>query len=146
MRGAAVFAKSENPSDGAAREAVACASGQFEGESRWPIPSQSRRRRATATRRADQGRRARNRTRAASAHGDWDRRKWYILAAICVAQFMVVLDIAVVNVALPSIRTDLHFTGREPAVGAHRPTPSSSAASCCSAAAWPTCSAAAACS
>ncbi len=40
----------------------------------------------------------------------WDRRKWYILAAICVAQFMVVLDIAVVNVALPSIRADLHFT------------------------------------
>ena len=40
----------------------------------------------------------------------WDRRKWFILAAICVAQFMVVLDIAVVNVALPSIRSDLHFT------------------------------------
>ena len=38
------------------------------------------------------------------------RRKWYILAAICVAQFMVVLDIAIVNVALPSIRTDLNFT------------------------------------
>ena len=44
------------------------------------------------------------------ARSSWDRRKWYILAAICVAQFMVVLDIAVVNVALPSIRTDLHFT------------------------------------
>jgi EmrB/QacA subfamily drug resistance transporter len=40
----------------------------------------------------------------------WDRRKWYILAAICVAQFMVVLDVAIVNVALPSIRTDLGFT------------------------------------
>ena len=49
-------------------------------------------------------------TRAASAHGDWDRRKWYILTAICVAQFMVVLDVAVVNVALPSIRNDLHFS------------------------------------
>jgi EmrB/QacA subfamily drug resistance transporter len=46
----------------------------------------------------------------AAAQPSWDRRKWYILAAICVAQFMVVLDIAVVNVALPSIRTDLHFT------------------------------------
>ena len=48
-----------------------------------------------------------------SSSGDqtaWDRRKWYILAAICVAQFMVVLDIAVVNVALPSIRTDLNFS------------------------------------
>ena len=42
--------------------------------------------------------------------GAWNRRKWYILTAICVAQFMVVLDIAVVNVALPSIRSDLHFT------------------------------------
>ena len=45
-----------------------------------------------------------------NARSAWDRRKWYILAAICVAQFMVVLDIAVVNVALPSIRTDLNFT------------------------------------
>ena len=46
----------------------------------------------------------------AEARSSWDRRKWYILAAICVAQFMVVLDIAIVNVALPSIRTDLDFT------------------------------------
>ena len=46
----------------------------------------------------------------AETRSSWDRRKWYILAAICVAQFMVVLDIAIVNVALPSIRTDLNFT------------------------------------
>ena len=46
----------------------------------------------------------------ADVRSSWDRRKWYILAAICVAQFMVVLDIAIVNVALPSIRTDLNFT------------------------------------
>ena len=45
-----------------------------------------------------------------TVQSSWDRRKWYILAAICVAQFMVVLDIAIVNVALPSIRTDLNFT------------------------------------
>jgi EmrB/QacA subfamily drug resistance transporter len=37
-------------------------------------------------------------------------RKWLALAALVVAQFMVVLDIAIVNVALPSIRTDLGFT------------------------------------
>ena len=49
-------------------------------------------------------------TYPADARSSWDRRKWYILAAICVAQFMVVLDIAIVNVALPSIRTDLNFT------------------------------------
>jgi EmrB/QacA subfamily drug resistance transporter len=46
----------------------------------------------------------------ADVRSSWDRRKWYILAAICVAQFIVVLDIAIVNVALPSIRTDLSFT------------------------------------
>src|SRR6266545_7526473 len=39
-----------------------------------------------------------------------DRRRWVALALIVVAQFMVVLDIAIVNVALPSIRTDLHFS------------------------------------
>src|SRR5207248_5787124 len=31
------------------------------------------------------------------------------LALACVAQFMVILDVSVVNVALPSIRTSLHF-------------------------------------
>jgi EmrB/QacA subfamily drug resistance transporter len=34
-----------------------------------------------------------------------------ILALVCVAQFMVVLDISIVNVALPSIATDLHYSG-----------------------------------
>jgi EmrB/QacA subfamily drug resistance transporter len=38
------------------------------------------------------------------------RHKWYALALLCMVQFMVVLDIAVVNVALPSIQTDLHFS------------------------------------
>src|ERR1700749_1065510 len=33
-----------------------------------------------------------------------------ILAIACVAQFMVVLDVSVVNVALPSIGRDLHYT------------------------------------
>jgi EmrB/QacA subfamily drug resistance transporter len=41
---------------------------------------------------------------------DQDRRRWWALALIVVAQFMVVLDVAIVNVALPSIRTDLHFS------------------------------------
>ena len=36
-----------------------------------------------------------------------DRTRWFALALIIAAQFMVVLDIAIVNVALPSIRTDL---------------------------------------
>jgi EmrB/QacA subfamily drug resistance transporter len=39
-----------------------------------------------------------------------DSRRWGALAVIVAAQFMVVLDVAIVNVALPSIRTDLHFS------------------------------------
>jgi EmrB/QacA subfamily drug resistance transporter len=39
-----------------------------------------------------------------------DSRRWWALAVIVAAQFMVVLDIAIVNVALPSIKTDLHFS------------------------------------
>src|SRR5580765_1540426 len=41
---------------------------------------------------------------------DHDRRRWLALALIVTAQFMVVLDVAIVNVALPSIRTDLNFS------------------------------------
>jgi EmrB/QacA subfamily drug resistance transporter len=37
-------------------------------------------------------------------------RRWFALGLIVVAQFMVVLDIAIVNVALPSIKADLHFS------------------------------------
>jgi EmrB/QacA subfamily drug resistance transporter len=35
---------------------------------------------------------------------------WVILVLICFAQFMVILDATVVNVALPSIQTDLHMS------------------------------------
>jgi EmrB/QacA subfamily drug resistance transporter len=38
------------------------------------------------------------------------RKRWFALALIVAAQFMVVLDIAIVNVALPSIKTDLNFS------------------------------------
>src|SRR5687768_25283 len=37
-------------------------------------------------------------------------RKWMALALLSVVQFMVVLDIAIVNVALPSIQVDLGFS------------------------------------
>src|SRR6058998_1269007 len=37
-------------------------------------------------------------------------RRWFVLALVVAAQFMVVLDIAIVNEALPSIKTDLHFS------------------------------------
>ena len=39
-----------------------------------------------------------------------DNRRWLGLAVIVAAQFMVVLDVAIVNVALPSIKTDLGFS------------------------------------
>ncbi|TML73637.1 MAG: MFS transporter, partial [Actinobacteria bacterium] len=39
-----------------------------------------------------------------------DRKRWFALAVLVAAQFMVVLDIAIVNVALPTIKTDLHFS------------------------------------
>jgi EmrB/QacA subfamily drug resistance transporter len=45
-----------------------------------------------------------------AAVGTEDRRRWVALAVIVTAQFMVVLDISIVNVALPSIKTDLHFS------------------------------------
>jgi EmrB/QacA subfamily drug resistance transporter len=37
-------------------------------------------------------------------------RKWFALALLVAVQFMVVLDIAIVNVALPSIQVDLGFS------------------------------------
>jgi EmrB/QacA subfamily drug resistance transporter len=39
-----------------------------------------------------------------------ERTKWWALALLCAVQFMVVLDIAIVNVALPSIQVDLGFS------------------------------------
>lgn len=35
--------------------------------------------------------------------------KWAVLALLAIAQFMVILDVAIVNVALPSIAVDLNF-------------------------------------
>ncbi|HEU5362342.1 MAG TPA: DHA2 family efflux MFS transporter permease subunit [Gaiellaceae bacterium] len=39
-----------------------------------------------------------------------DSRRWSALALIVTAQFMVILDVAIVNVALPSIQSDLGFS------------------------------------
>jgi EmrB/QacA subfamily drug resistance transporter len=39
-----------------------------------------------------------------------DRRRWFALVVVCLAQLMIVLDTTIVNVALPSIQHDLHFT------------------------------------
>src|SRR5438132_2088430 len=45
-----------------------------------------------------------------SLDGRADSRRWLALALVVAAQFMVVLDVAIVNVALPSSSPDLHFT------------------------------------
>jgi EmrB/QacA subfamily drug resistance transporter len=39
-----------------------------------------------------------------------ERRRWIALAVLCLGQLMMVLDATIVNVALPSIQHDLHFT------------------------------------
>jgi len=47
-----------------------------------------------------------NQQRALSRHSE---NKWIVLTLLALAQFMVILDVAIVNVALPSIARDLHF-------------------------------------
>ena len=39
-----------------------------------------------------------------------DRRRWATLIVVCFAQLMIVLDVTIVNVALPSIQHDLGFS------------------------------------
>ena len=39
-----------------------------------------------------------------------DRRRWTTLFVVCLAQLMIVLDVTIVNVALPSIQHELHFS------------------------------------
>jgi EmrB/QacA subfamily drug resistance transporter len=61
-------------------------------------------------------------TRHSLAHrlGGADHR-WLALALVCLAQFMVILDIAIVTLALPSIKGALHFseTGLQWAISAY---------------------------
>jgi EmrB/QacA subfamily drug resistance transporter len=39
-----------------------------------------------------------------------ESRRWATLAVVCLAQLMIVLDVTIVNVALPAIQQDLHFS------------------------------------
>jgi EmrB/QacA subfamily drug resistance transporter len=39
-----------------------------------------------------------------------ERRRWAALVVVCLAQLMIVLDVTIVNVALPSIQRDLHIS------------------------------------
>ena len=45
--------------------------------------------------------------------GTPDPRRWQALALVCVAMFMTVLDVSIVNVALPSIKTSLHVAEKD---------------------------------
>ncbi len=45
-----------------------------------------------------------------SAAADGERRRWITLAIVCMAQLMIVLDVTIVNVALPQIKNELGFT------------------------------------
>ncbi len=42
--------------------------------------------------------------------GEPDPRRWKALGLVCAAFFMTILDVSIVNVALPSIGRALHFT------------------------------------
>ena len=39
-----------------------------------------------------------------------DRQRWLALVVVCFGQLMIMLDSTIVNVALPAIQRDLHFT------------------------------------
>jgi EmrB/QacA subfamily drug resistance transporter len=39
-----------------------------------------------------------------------DPRRWIALVLLCATQFMLIIDVSIVNVALPTIERDLHFT------------------------------------
>ncbi len=51
-------------------------------------------------------------TAHAPASGANDRRRWIGLGILCTAFFMVILDVAIVNVALPTIQVDLDFSAK----------------------------------
>ena len=37
-----------------------------------------------------------------------DRRRWWVLAAVCAATFMLLVDVTIVQVALPTIQRGFH--------------------------------------
>jgi hypothetical protein len=45
--------------------------------------------------------------------GEADPRRWLILATICTAALMIVLDVTVMNLALPSAQRALGFTNAD---------------------------------
>jgi EmrB/QacA subfamily drug resistance transporter len=49
-------------------------------------------------------------TAPAPSESGHPRNPWLILVIACLAQFMVVLDVTIVNIALPSVQRGLHFS------------------------------------
>ena len=47
-----------------------------------------------------------------ASNQDFKEKRWIALILLCAAQFVVVLDASIVNVALPSIGNALHFSRR----------------------------------
>ena len=47
---------------------------------------------------------------ATSVGGGLGRRRWLVLGVVGLAQLMVVLDLTIMNIALPSAQRALHFT------------------------------------
>jgi len=84
--------------------------GQTEAPADTATPARAETRAETATpARAET--RAETATRAQARAGrTLTSNRWLILVIACLAQFMVVLDATVVNVALPSIQRGLHFS------------------------------------
>jgi EmrB/QacA subfamily drug resistance transporter len=47
---------------------------------------------------------------ASDARSQHERRRWFALAVLCLGVLMIVLDVTIVNVALPTIRENLKFS------------------------------------
>jgi EmrB/QacA subfamily drug resistance transporter len=45
-----------------------------------------------------------------TSHTDRSEHRWIVLALLCTAQLLVILDATIVNIALPSIQSDLDFS------------------------------------
>ena len=73
-------------------------------------------------------------------------RKWWTLIVVCAATFMLLLDITIVNVALPEIAEALARELLRPAVGDRRLRADARVAAADDRLARPTCSAGGACS
>jgi EmrB/QacA subfamily drug resistance transporter len=50
---------------------------------------------------------------ATTVRADRETNRWFVLVLVCLAQFMVILDATIVNVALPSIQRELHFSAAD---------------------------------